>query len=375
MKKKTGIFLLLIIIMIVKLLNIKTYAATLPELSITSNKYSAGDKMNLDEINEVDVGKTLQLYAIVGHGNDVFILDEPDSIGWFVDEANLSNITWSSSDLNIATINNTGKVTGVSEGKAIITAKYNGSEEYRDATYEITVKPSSENSEAGIFFINKYSVPGKVNILGKNFSYIIQLSNIPESEKKNIKVKIEDESIAKLEEIDLLDNGEEKVDDWICVHGKLLALGNTTITATLNYNGKTYSDSYNISVVKSAYTLTIRTEDNKDIPAKLEAGEKIQLRAFLELGSTVPEDITSKGVIWRSSDEKIFKISDNGLATAVRAGTVILTAEYKIGDEIINTTQNIIVTDSSLADNKTAKEDPTTADKDIPKAGENIIVL
>ena len=45
-----------------------------------------------------------EIYVIIAHGNDVLVVDEPDSMGWFVDESNLSGVTWSSSDTTVATI-------------------------------------------------------------------------------------------------------------------------------------------------------------------------------------------------------------------------------------------------------------------------------
>lgn len=130
----------------------KSLAISVPHLSITSTKYSVGDKVKEDnsDINEVEVGKTLQLYAIISHGNDMVIDGNPDSLGWFVDKTVENSATWKSSNTTVATVDNSGKVTGKAEGKTTITVEYSG-EEHSDntsATYEINVKgKETDNTE------------------------------------------------------------------------------------------------------------------------------------------------------------------------------------------------------------------------------------
>lgn len=135
MKSKKIICLVLVILMMILTFNINSYAVTLPELMITSYNYSVGDKMRYDDVKDVEVEQTLQLYAVIAHGNEMLIDDNYDSLGWFVDEANLSGTTWTSSNNSIATVDNNGKVTGVAKGKATITAKYNN----ETANYEVNV--------------------------------------------------------------------------------------------------------------------------------------------------------------------------------------------------------------------------------------------
>ncbi len=153
MKKKI-ILCLLIISIATPMLNISSYAVTLPALFITSSNYSVSDKMkDNNNIKEVEVGKTLQLYAVMAHGNEMPTFNKDgsinyDSLGTFVDETNLSGVTWTSDNNKIASVDNNGKVTGVAEGKTTITAKYNE----KSSKYEINVTPanSSNSSELSI---------------------------------------------------------------------------------------------------------------------------------------------------------------------------------------------------------------------------------
>ena len=383
MKSKKIICLLVVFLMMILTFNINSYAVTLPELMITSNNYSAGDKMKYDDVNDVEVEKTLQLYAVIAHGNELLVDNDYDSLGWFVDEANLNGVTWTSSNSGIATVDNTGKVTGVAEGKTTITANYKG----ESSTYKVNVKPKSDEEHTGIAFVR--SVPERAKILNKDYGFWLYLYNIPDTEKGNIKVTIENEKIAKLTGIDLCNWEDGSRKGMIIANAKLLALGQTKITATLNYNGKTYSDTYDFDVVESMYSLSLSAKEYTDLPSSIEVGDKIQLTVMLNTygGSLLPEDVTSKGVTYTSSNEKVAKVDDKGLITAIGEGTATITVKYKVGDETITSTYNLKITDStkspvnpgadepSKADSPTTKSDSTISPTILPKTGENATIM
>ena len=90
---KKIICLVLVILMMILTFNINSYAVTLPELMITSYNYSVGDKMRYDDVKDVEVEQTLQLYAVIAHGNEMLVDDNYDSLGLFVDEVNLNGVT------------------------------------------------------------------------------------------------------------------------------------------------------------------------------------------------------------------------------------------------------------------------------------------
>lgn len=142
MKSKKIIYLLLVVLITVLSINIKSYAITLPWPKISSYNYSNGDKMTQDEKKDVEVEKTLQLYVIIGYGNDLYDPDHPDSMGWYVQQTDLSDVTWTSSNTSVATVDNNGKVTGVATGKTTITAKYNN----ETANYEVNVISNTEKT-------------------------------------------------------------------------------------------------------------------------------------------------------------------------------------------------------------------------------------
>lgn len=156
LKNKSVLFAVLIVaLMIIFALNAKTYALTLPWLDISSNNYSNGDKViSNSNIVEVEKGKTLKLYAIIVYGNEMMVPGNPDSVGVFVQKTNLSNVTWTSDNTDVASVDNNGIVTGISEGTAVITAQYDG----ESATYNINVIKSNEVPSPDVTTINTIDI-------------------------------------------------------------------------------------------------------------------------------------------------------------------------------------------------------------------------
>ena len=341
--------------------------------------------LNLDIIGDktVEVDKTIQLRAEYWVGNEM----EPN-VGEVSREDVTNKSSWTRSNNNIATVDNTGKVTGVSEGTVTISAQYldttRGAD--RDATYEITVTPKGNTEYTGIRFC--YDEPGPGMNLNIEDKFSVGLYNIPKTEKENIKFKIENENIAEITKTEY-DKGWADAIATV----KYLSVGKTKLIATLNYNGETYSDSYDLDVIEANETLELSAREYTNLPMTLKIGDKLQLTATLRYihGSLGPKDVTSDGVIWTSSDEKVIKVDEKGLVTAIGEGTANITAKYKVGDETISAKYELKITDptkspvnpgnsseptnSSSPDSPTTKSDPTTANTILPKAGENATIM
>ena len=352
MKKQKKKYLLLILITIISFLTItlNVNAISLPMLEVTSGNYSNGDRFTRDGSKTISLGATLQLHAIKIVGND-FCPDDINACGWYVSETNLSGVSWSSSNAGVATVSNTGVVTGVRDGNATITAWF----ENETDTFEVTVNSEDPTpvSESKIEFARLTPVP--TNVLNLDRGFLLNLRNIPDTEKKNIRFTIEDESIAKVVNVNLYNEGEDNWEGVVVVNVKFLALGSTTINATLNYNGKTYTDSYDFDVVESAKYISLSTKDDTDLPSSIAPGETVQLKAMFNVrgGSLLPKDVTNT-VTWTSSDTKVVKVDDKGLVTAVGPGTAIITGNYNDNGETVTVTYIINVKGDAVApvDNK-----------------------
>ena len=104
--------------------------------------------------------------------------------------------------------------------------------------------------------------------------------------------------------------------------------------------------------------------------------EDVVKRTIVDLLGVEPEDVTTKGVTWTSSDEKIVKVTENGLLTAIGKGQATITATYKIGDETLTATYVVKVNESSVTPvNPGNKNDPTVApNKALPNTGIGITI-
>lgn len=88
-----------------------------------------------------------------------------------------------------------------------------------------------------------------------------------------------------------------------------------------------YDSSYVEEVKTPATTIAL-----DKVTASLKEGEKVNLSATVG-----PENVTSKVVIWSSSDENIATVADDGTVTAVKAGDVTITAKAAYGKNVTAT--------------------------------------
>ena len=106
---------------------------------------------------------------------------------------------------------------------------------------------------------------------------------------------------------------------------------------------------YDSSYVEEAKTPATTIALDKTT-ASLKEGEKVNLSATVG-----PENVTSKVVIWSSSDESIATVADDGTVTAVKAGDVTITAKAAYGKNV-TATCDITVTQAEVK--KPAQNNP-----------------
>lgn len=96
--------------------------------------------------------------------------------------------------------------------------------------------------------------------------------------------------------------------------------GETVITASFEYLGKTYSDSCTVFVRVPVESMKMNKKS-----AELKVGETLSLEAKVS-----PSDATVKTVKWYSEDESIAAVDENGVVTAENKGEVII---YALSDD------------------------------------------
>ena len=123
------------------------------------------------------------------------------------------------------------------------------------------------------------------------------------------------------------DNGATKdvTDDVTFTGYNMNTAGEQTVTVSYTEDEVTQTTEYTITVSEVAVTgITLDQEE-----ATILVGVTKTLTATIE-----PENATDKTVIWTSSDEDVATVDENGVVTAVAAGTATITATSNENDEI-----------------------------------------
>lgn len=201
----------------------------------------------------------------------------------------LEEVTWTSSDNRIATVEN-GLVTGIKEGTAVITAtqKINGI--VKKASCTVYVQTSVE----------KVTLDPERITLGIGKYETIQASVKPSSLKGvSLKWVSSNEEIVQITEAGKLS---------VTIQG--VAGGNAVISAINQSN--VVVGFCNVTVLQPVEGMTL---SEGEVTSRI--GDKVQLRA-----SVTPDNATNQKVTWKSSNTNVATVSDNGLVTMKAAGTV-----------------------------------------------------
>jgi len=208
-------------------------------------------------------------------------------------------VTWSSSNNTIASVDTTGKVTGLNTGTATITATtHDGG---LKAACTVTVSNTKIN-------VTGISLSPTTKTMGVGGSFTI----IPTITPSNAT----DKSITWF-------SGNPSV-ATVDANGKVTALGIGTavITATTNDGG--YKATCTVTVSNNIVNVTGVTM----IPTSrtMYAGDSYHLDAIVS-----PDNATDKSVTWTSSNPAIATVDENGIVLALKAGTTTITATTNDG--------------------------------------------
>lgn len=214
---------------------------------------------------------------------------------------------WSSSNPAVATVEGTelgGRITAVSAGLAVITAKVGDA----SATCEVTVEGATyfptltlSHSELPLFLEEEVTVRAQVRVGDKIDSEIA-----PEWTSSNPAVA----SVGQ----------DGKV--------KGLSVGTATVTAKLTYEGELLEASVSVTVKDKIY-FVINEENVRLALAALNPGEVSEQALTLSLRINGKEE-TPTGITWKSSDSETAAVDTNsGRVTAgEKAGTAEITASF-----------------------------------------------
>lgn len=274
----------------------------------TSSKMITVTKRHEDTINKitlnndsatVDRGKKLQLNPII----------EPTD--------SKENITWSSSDENIATVNSNGVITGVNKGSATISAKG----KYASTSIKVNVKA----------ILNKIAINGDYEI------------EVGDTATIDYRLSPKDADIDKLT-FSSSDNKITEIDD----SGKITAIREGKTTITISYED--ISAEKEITVIPKLEAISVEKTEIGLVP-----NEEYQINI------TTKPDTYEKAFqyTYTTSNEDVCTVDGSGKITAVGIGESTVTISHK------NVKTTILVKVNALESAFKLKKNIITINKDV----------
>ena len=210
-------------------------------------------------------------------------------------KVNNDEIVWQSNNTKVATVEN-GKITAISSGSAIITAKYKKDENIR-AEYKLNV----------IANVTKITLNETSGTLKEGESKTLTATTAP--------TKVDNNEI-------IWQSSNTKV--ATVENGKITAVESGSVTITAKYKkDETIKAEYKLTVIVNVTQMTLN-----ETSGTLKEGESKTLTA-----TTAPTKVDNNEIIWQSSNTKVATV-ENGKITAVANGTAIITAKYKKNENI-----------------------------------------
>ncbi len=266
-------------------------------------------------------------------------------------EATNKKVTWSSNNTAIATVDETGKVTGISVGTAVITATSVANPDV-SATFTIEV----------INFSGTVSVKPAVAGEWTKGAWVekgdgASLSNISDSMVKDLTpgthyfvFGIENDyyksyqGYAKFAEITVSNTGAISVRDVRCTSTSWDA------APVMEAAGTTYAKI--VQQADGSYILQWTEGVTPDVPVDSVTLDTNSLsftgKGTQQLTATVlPEDAGNKAVVWSSDNQNVVTVDQNGLVTAVGVGTANITVK-SAADGTKIATATVTVTDAEI---------------------------
>ena len=220
-----------------------------------------------------------------------------------------SDISWSSSNTNVATVDSNGSVKAVAVGEATITAKYTFCGITYSASCKVCVPEIKLNKTSLSLYVGDTSTLTKT--VTPSSASVSWLSS-------NTAVATVDSS------------------------GKVTAKGqgSATITAKFTYDGNIYSATCAVTVDKPGVTFSPTSKS-------IYLGDTFTITANVKSGG--------QAVTWSSSNTSVATVDSNGKVTGKGAGTATITAKFTYAGTTYSATCSVTVEKPSLSFSPTSK--------------------
>ncbi|MDR2918229.1 MAG: Ig-like domain-containing protein [Tannerella sp.] len=247
-------------------------------------------------VEDITFGEDLEKYGIN------LTVGETTMLTAAITPTNATNkaIRWGSSNDKIAVVDENGNVTALKSGRAYINAYSNNN---LRATCKVDIEESS-GSHISVSGISLNST-GLTMHKGTTFSLVATIKPT-NATNKAVKWKSSNENVV-------------KVDDT----GQLTALnvGSAEISAISSENESYVAKCTIVVLEKEEPIVSVAGIELNRYSMTLYEGEEEILFANVK-----PSNATNKKILWKSDDENIAKVNEDGLITALLAGTVTITA-------------------------------------------------
>ena len=252
----------------------------------------------------------------------------------YPENATSTDISWSSSNDEIATVDSNGKITAISKGNCTITARSS------NGNYDIClVKVDGNGKKSGIVGeIQEIKFTSSNIVLKEGIDYIVNYSILPENAKGDIEWISSNESIA-------------TVEDGVI---KTIKEGTISIIAR---NG-TVEQSLTLTVVKGDENTPDVISDGSTVPVYSISLNQTEVGLYVGTSYTLsalfnPSNATNQTITWTSSDNSIVSVDANGIITGIKIGEANITATSHNNKIAICHVKVIANNESKIEDNKT----------------------
>ena len=236
------------------------------------------------------------------------------------DNATNKNVTWSSGNEDIATVDNGGKVTAQGVGETMITVTTEDGQKTAECVVTVIEKSDPEPEEIPVESV-ELDVQNVILKIGETTTLTATITP-DNATNKNVTWSSENEDIASA------NNGIVTA----------IGAGETTITATTEDGEKT----------AECVVTVIEESDPEPEEIPVESVELDVQNVILKIGETTtltatitPDNATNKNVTWSSENEDIASVN-NGIVTAVGPGETMITVTTEDGEKTAECTILVI---------------------------------
>lgn len=275
-------------------------------------------------------------------------------------------IEWTSSNEDVATVDENGMVTAVGAGEADITAAVKDAGISSTTHVKVVILPTGVDTPDTLELYTN----------GED-SKSLDAKIIPEDATEvKLAYVSSDEGVATVDENGLVTavaDGECTITAYVIADAPATAesaVQEAVVTGDKDTTSEAASDDgiammpEDLADVDSAFGVVpdgMKAETKVTVSTKVEKIELDQTKGSLKVGNSVtikatvtPDEATDKTVTWSSSDEKVATVDSNGKVTAVASGNAVITATSE-SNEDVKANYDVTVTDKATSSSSSNK--------------------